>query len=61
MTKGGYMITKKNGRVSNVFGSAEKRREFARENRLEHRSEFRKPDGLRYLQDEPDIERAAAE
>jgi hypothetical protein len=61
MTKGGYVIVKKNGNVSEVFSSAEKRREFARENRLEHRSEFRKPHGLRYAGDEADIHRAAAE
>jgi hypothetical protein len=60
MTRGGYMIIKKNGRVSDVFGSAEKRRRFAAENRLEHRSEYRKPYGLRYAEDEA-IERAAAE
>jgi len=60
MTKGGYMIVKKNGHVSQVFGSAEKRRAFAAENRLEHRSEFRKPHGLRYCEDEA-VERVAAE
>jgi hypothetical protein len=61
MTKGGYVIIKKNGRVSDIFGSAEKRREFARENRLEHRSEFRKPHGFRYVGDGDEVQRAAAE
>jgi hypothetical protein len=60
MTKGGYMIVKKNGHVGQVFGSDEKRRAFAKENRLEHRSEFRNPHGLRYLEDEA-VQRAAAE
>lgn len=43
MTKGGYMITKKNGKVKQVFGSAAKARRFAKENRKGHRSEDRKP------------------
>jgi hypothetical protein len=47
MTKGGYMIImdKKSGKVSEVFGSASKVRRFARENRVGHRSEHRKPSG----------------
>src|SRR4051794_36712884 len=49
MTKGGYTIVKKNGKVQNVFGSKAKEKRFARENRLGHRSEYRKPEkeGLR--------------
>lgn len=45
MTKGGYVITKKNGAVKEVFGSAGKRARFAREDRRGHRSEFRKRAG----------------
>jgi hypothetical protein len=47
MTKGGYMIIKKNGRVSEKFGSKAKAKRFAKENRRGHRSEYRKPDGHR--------------
>jgi len=47
MTKGGYMILKKRGKVKEVFGSKAKEKRFAKENRLGHRSEYRKPDGLR--------------
>lgn len=43
MTKGGYVIVKKNGNVSQHFGSDKKRKAFAKENRLGHRSEYRKP------------------
>ena len=43
MTKGGYVIVKKKGKVSEVFASKAKERRFARENRLGHRSEYRKP------------------
>jgi hypothetical protein len=46
MTKGGYVIMKKNGKVSQKFGSAAKAQRFAREDRRFHRSEYRKPDGL---------------
>jgi hypothetical protein len=46
MTKGGYVITKKNGKVKEVFASKAKEKHFAREDRRGHRSEFRKPDGL---------------
>src|ERR1041385_5456962 len=42
MTKGGYEIVKANGKVKEVFGSAEKRKRFAKENRVGHRSEYRK-------------------
>jgi hypothetical protein len=43
MTKGGYVITKVNGKVSDVFGSKAKEQRFLRENRWGHRSEYRKP------------------
>jgi len=46
MTKGGYMIVKKRGKVSQVFGSLAKEKRFAREDRRGHRSEFRKANGL---------------
>lgn len=45
MTKGGYVIIKKLGKVSEVFASAAKARRFAREDRDGHRSEHRKPKG----------------
>jgi hypothetical protein len=45
MTKGGYMIIKKAGRVKEVFGSKAKEKRFAREDRLGHRSEYRKARG----------------
>jgi hypothetical protein len=44
MTKGGYVITKKNGKVTEQFGSKAKERRFAKENRYDHRSEYRKPE-----------------
>jgi hypothetical protein len=47
MTKGGYMIVQKNGKVSQVFGSKTKEKRFAQEDRHGHRSEYRKPKGLR--------------
>jgi hypothetical protein len=47
MTKGGYMIIKKKGKVSEVYGSKAKEKRFAKENRCGHRSEYRKPNGLR--------------
>lgn len=43
MTKGGYVITMKNGKVKEVFGSAAKAKRFAQEKRKGHRSEYRKP------------------
>jgi hypothetical protein len=43
MTKGGYVITKKNGKVAEHYGSKSKKARFAREIRLGHRSEYRKP------------------
>ena len=45
MTKGGYMIIMKNGKVSQTFGSAAKAKRFAKEDRRGHRSEYRKPVG----------------
>jgi len=46
MTAGGYVIKKVNGqRLIKVFGSPEKRRRFAKEDRRGHRSEFRDPAG----------------
>jgi hypothetical protein len=42
MTEGGYMIVKKNGKVSQEFGSAAKTKRFANENRYDHRGEYRK-------------------
>jgi hypothetical protein len=47
MSKGGYVIVKKKGKVSEVFGSKAKEKRFAREDRHGHRSEYRKPDGFR--------------
>ncbi len=47
MTKGGYVIIKKKGKVSQVYGSKAKEKRFAREDRLGHRSEYRKPNGRR--------------
>ena len=47
MTKGGYIIIKKKGKVSEVFGSKAKEKRFAQEDRRGHRSEYRKPAGLR--------------
>ncbi|MBH5396329.1 hypothetical protein HZZ13_00645 [Bradyrhizobium sp. CNPSo 4010] len=48
MTRGGYVITKKKGVVSEQFGSHAKSARFAREDRVGHRSEHRKPaEGLR--------------
>lgn len=43
MSKGGYVIIKKNGKVKEIFASKAKRKRFAREHRMGHRSEFRKP------------------
>lgn len=42
MTKGGYMIIMKNGKVSQKFGSKAKMKRFAQEDRRGHRSEYRK-------------------
>jgi hypothetical protein len=46
MTKGGYVIIKKKGKVSEHFASKAKEKRFAKEDRLGHRSEYRKPHGL---------------
>lgn len=46
MTKGGYMIIKKAGKVSQVYGSKAKEKRFAQEDRRDHRSEYRKEKGL---------------
>ena len=43
MTKGGYVITMKNGKVKEVFGSKAKETRFKHEDRRCHRSEYRKP------------------
>ncbi len=43
MTAGGYVITKRNGKVKQVFGSKAKAKRFAKEVRKGHRSEYRKP------------------
>ncbi len=48
MTKGGYVVVKKNGQVTQKFGSAAKEKRFALEDRRGHRSEYRKPNGLRF-------------
>lgn len=42
MTRGGYMIIKKNGQVKNVFGSKAKKSRFLAEDRTGHRSEHRR-------------------
>jgi hypothetical protein len=47
MTKGGYMIVQKKGKVTQVFGSKAKEKRFAQEDRRGHRSEHRKAKGLR--------------
>jgi hypothetical protein len=49
MTKGGYVIVKKDGRVTQQFGSAAKQKRFALEDRRGHRSEFRKRNGQHLL------------
>jgi hypothetical protein len=43
MTKGGYVIVMKKGKVKEVFGSKAKERRFKQEDRTCHRSEYRKP------------------
>ena len=45
MTKGGYVIVKRRGKVHERFASKAKEKRFARENRRGHRSEYRKPNG----------------
>jgi hypothetical protein len=46
ITKGGYVIIRRNGRVKEEFGSPAKAKRFAKEDRRGHRSEFRKSRGL---------------
>ncbi len=48
MTKGGYVILKKDGQVTQEFGSKAKEKRFATEDRRGHRSEYRKSNGLRF-------------
>jgi hypothetical protein len=45
MTSGGYVIIKRDGHVVQRFGSLAKKKRFAKEDRRDHRSEFRKPNG----------------
>jgi hypothetical protein len=45
MAKGGYTIIKKKGKVKEVFQSKAKEKRFKKEQRLGHRSEYRKPLG----------------
>jgi hypothetical protein len=45
MTKGGYVIIKKNGKVTQKYGSKAKEIRFKKEDRRGHRSEYRKPKG----------------
>jgi hypothetical protein len=47
MSKGGYVIVKYRGKVTERFRSKTKARRFAKEQRRGHRSEYRKPKGLR--------------
>ena len=47
MTRGGYVIVKQRGKVKERFRSKAKAKRFANEQRRGHRSEYRKPDGLR--------------
>ena len=49
MRKTGYVIIKRNGRVVEAFESARKEARFKSENRRGHRSEHRKPRGLRIV------------
>ena len=44
MTKGGYVVKKIKGKVSEQFANARKAKRFAAENRMGHRSEHRKGD-----------------
>src|SRR5262249_4994718 len=46
MTKGGYVIRKVKGKVTEQFGSKAKEKRFKQESRCLHRSEYRKSDGL---------------
>jgi hypothetical protein len=40
-------MVKRHGKVEERYGSKTKEKRFAREDRVGHRSEYRKPDGLR--------------
>jgi hypothetical protein len=46
MTKGGYVIVKRKGKVTQEYGSKAKEKRFAKEVRVNHRSEYRKLKGL---------------
>ena len=46
MTKGGYVIVKNKGKVTQEYGSKAKEKRFAKEDRRDHRSEYRKAKGL---------------
>jgi hypothetical protein len=46
ITRGGYVIKRINGRVTHAYGSKAKEKRFAKEDRRNHRSEFRKQGGL---------------
>jgi hypothetical protein len=52
---GGYQIIFQNGKWTQVFGSAEKEKAFAEEDRREHRSEQRKKDSKQLKCAEPDL------
>lgn len=45
--KGGYSLVRQGGRISQIFGSAAKRKRFLMEDRRGHRSEARKASGRR--------------
>jgi len=40
--KGGYSIVSKRGKITQIYGSAAKRKRFAKEDRRQHRSQFRR-------------------
>jgi hypothetical protein len=46
MAKGGYLIVKRRGKITQEYGSKAKEKRFAKEVRVNHRSEYRKPHGL---------------
>jgi hypothetical protein len=49
MTKGGYVIVKRRGKVKERFASKAKAKRFSKESRRGHRSEYRKRHGLRIV------------
>jgi len=49
MTKGGYVIVKRRGKVKERYGSKAKAKRFALEDRRGHRGEYRKPKGVGQL------------